>query len=150
MTTFVFDETVPLLPGSVDSAALGTASPKYGQTEVNKPVKLAAGDSYVLVADGNDLEGVIGAVAPHTVNNGVAFGSVQTRFTSLRVINKNAADPLAVGDPVVCAAQEALGTVQAAPYVKDGAGVLFKWRVKSLLGGTGAVGTTVLIEPITR
>lgn len=150
MTTFVFDETVPLLPGSVDSAALGTTSPKYGQTEVNKAVKLAANDNYVLVSDGDDLEGVIGAIAPHTVNNGVAFGSVQTRFKSLRVINKNATDPLVVGDEVICAAQEVVGTAQEAPYVKEGAGTLFKWRVKSLLGGTGAVDTAVLIEPITR
>lgn len=150
MTTYVFDETVPLLPGSVDSAALGTSNPKYGQAEVNKAVKLAAGDSYVLVSDGDDLEGMIGAIAPHTVNSGAAFGSVQTRFKSLRVINKNATDPLAVGDAVVCAAQEAVGTVQEAPYVKAGAGTLFKWRVKSLLGGTGVVGTAVLIEPITR
>lgn len=149
MTTFVFDETVPLLPGSVDSAALGTASPKYGQTEVNKPVKLAAGDSYELVSDGDDLEAMIGAIAPHTVNSGVAFGSVQVRFKHLRVINKGAA-ALAVGDTVVCAAQEALGTAQEAPYVKDGAGAVFKWRVKSLLGGTGAVDTAVLVEPLTR
>ena len=150
MTTFVFDETVPLLPGSVDSAALGTASPKYGQAELNKPVKLAAGDSYVLVSDGNDLEAVIGAIAPHTVNSGKAFGSVQVRFKHLRVINKNASAALAVGDAVVCAAQEAVGTAQEAPYVKAGAGAVFKWRVKSLLGGTGAVNTAVLVEPLTR
>lgn len=149
MTTFVFDETVPLLPGSVDSAALGTASPKYGQEEVNKPVKLAAGDSYVLVADGDDLEAMIGAIAPHTVNSGKAFGSVQVRFKHLRVINKGAA-PLAVGATVVCAAQEALGTAQEAPYVKAGAGAVFQWRVKSLLGGAGAVDTAVLVEPLTR
>lgn len=151
MAKFQFDETVPLSTHAVDSAALGpNAQTKFGQKDINKAVKLAGADNYVLAADGNDLEAVVQAVAPHTVNNGFSFGSVQKRFNHLRVINKNASAALAVGDAVVCAAQAALGTAQAHPHVKSGAGVLFKWRVKSLLGGTGAVDSVVLIEPITR
>ena len=150
MATFTFDETVPLSTYAVDSAALGVnAAGKFTQADVNKPVKLAANNNYVLVSDGDDLEAVVQAIAPHTINNGFSFGSVQKRFNHLRVVNKGAG-ALTVGATVVCAAQAALGTAQAAPYVKAGAGSVFKFRVKSLLAGAGAVDTEVLVEPITR
>lgn len=150
MAKFFFDETVPLNTWAVDSAALGTSVAKLGQADIGKLVKLSSADNYVLVADGNDIEAQIVAVAPHTVNNGVNFGSVQSRFKHLKVRNADAG-ALVVGDTVVAAAQPAAGTaLTSAPPVKKGAGAVFVWRVKGLCGGTGAVGTDVIIEPITR
>lgn len=151
MANFKFTVTVPLLPGAVESACLGSAAGApnlFADADVNKAVKLAGSNNYVLAADGNDLEAVCVAVAPHTANNGFSFGSVQRRFTELEAVVAGAA--LAVGATVVCAAQNALGTAQTAPIVKAGAGALFKWRVKGLLNGTGQIGETILIEPITR
>jgi hypothetical protein len=151
MARFRFGVTVPSLPGAYDTAALGVdglLASRFGPNDINKAVKLAANNNYVLAADGNDLEGVCFSVEPATVNDGFSHGTVQKRFTELEVLVSGAA--LAVGAAVVCAAQNALGTIQAAPAVKAGAGALFKWRVKSLLAGTGQIGELVLIEPITR
>lgn len=147
--TFHFTETVPLLPGAVDSAALGVnSSSKFGPKDVNKFVKLAANDNYVLVTDGDDIEAVCVAVDGTTVNDGFSFGSVQCRFKHLEVTVSGAT--LSVGGTVVAGPQASLGSAQDYPVVKTGSGTVFKWRVKSLLGGTGAAGTNVLIEPLTR
>ena len=149
MTLYRFGVRVPSLPGSVNTAALGVnPAGAFTSKDVNKAVKLAANNNYVLAADGNDLEAVCVSVEPGTVNDGYAHGSVQERFLELEVEVTGAA--LAVNAAVVCAAQNAIGTVQNYPKVKAGAGVLFLWRVKSLLAGTGQGGEVILIEPITR
>ena len=149
MTTYRFGVRVPLAPGAVEPAALGvSANAKFVAADINKPVKLAGNNNYIVAADGNDLEAVVLTIEPFTVNDGFSFGSVQKRFDHLEAIVSGGA--LAVGAAVVCAAQSALGTAQNAPIVKAGAGSLFKWRVKSLLAGTGQIGETILIEPITR
>lgn len=147
---FFFDAVVPFGEHSVDSAALGpNPSTKYGQAEVNKIVKLAANDNYVLVSDGDDIEGVIRAIDASTVNNGYSFGSVQRKFDGgLRAVVSGST--LTVGATVVAGPQAAIGTAQKLPVVKAGAGSVFKFRVKSLQGGSGAAGTQVLIEPLTR
>ena len=149
MAKFRFGVTVPSLPAGHETAALGVnPAGKFGPNDINKAVKLAANNNYVLAADGDDLEGQVVSIEPATVNDGYSHGTVQVRFQALEALVSGAA--LAVGATVVCAAQNALGTIQAAPKVKAGAGVLFKWRVKSLLAGTGQVGEVVLLEPITR
>ncbi len=149
MALFRFGVTVPSLPAGHETAALGVnAAGKFGPNDINKAVKLAANNNYVLAADGEDLEAVCVSVEPATVNDGFSHGTVHVRHQALEVLVSGAA--LAVRDFVVCAAQNALGTIQAAPKVKAGAGTTFKWRVKSLLAGTGQVGEVVLIEPITR
>lgn len=150
MTLFRFGVTVPSLPAGHETAALGVdAANKFGPNDVNKAVKLAASNNYVLAADGDDLEGVCVNVEPATVNDGFSHGTVHVRHQALEALNAGAG-ALTVNAAVVCGAQNALGTIQAAPKIKAGAGVLFKWRVKSLLAGTGQVGELVLIEPITR
>lgn len=146
---YYFDETVPLLPGSVETAALGaSSSAKFTSKDVNKAVKLAANDNYVLVSDGDDFEALCVGVEPTTINNGFSQGSVQIRFKNQRAVVSGST--LAVGATVVCGPQAALGTAQEYPVVKAGAGSVFKWRVKSLRGGTGAAGSLVVIEPLTR
>ena len=154
MAEHSFNETVPDLPGSHDSAALGasTAAP-LNKNDLGKFVKLAGSENYVLAAEGNDIEGQLATVEPDTVNDGWAFGAVQVRFKTLLVRHQAGESAIAVGATVVVgtpvAINTALGTAKY-PAVKAGAGVLFKWRVKSLMGGAGAAGTVLLIEPITR
>ena len=156
MTPLRFGVTVPMLPGSVDSCALGaSASPgdRFTKNEVGKAVKLAASNNYVLAVDNDDLEGVceeVGSSDPGgTVNNGWSFGGVRRRFGSYEATVKGGA--LAVGAQVRCAAQAALGTANTngAPHIEAGTGTAFKWRVKSLLTGTGQIDQLVLIEPCT-
>ena len=147
----VFGVTVPAVPGAFEVAALGVnSSGKFVSADINKPVKLAALDNYVLVADGDDIEAVVVSLEPNTVNNGFSFGTVQRKFNGLEAVVSGAT--MTVGAAAVCGAQAALGTANtlSCPIIKAGAGALFKWRVKSLMGGTGAVGTKVLIEPISR
>lgn len=146
---FNFSVTVPQLPAGVDQAALGaSSSAKFVDADRNKIVKLAGNNNYVLANDGDDIEGVVISIEPHTVNNGFSFGSVMVRFKHLEAQVSGSA--LSVGNTVVAAAQSALGTAQAYPLVKAGSGSLFKWRVKSLLAGTGQAGQVVLLEPLTR
>lgn len=131
------------------SAGLGTVTPKFTDAELNKIVKLGANSNYVAVAAGDEIEGVIIAVAPHTVNDGFAFGTVQTGG---RLIAQNgAADTLAAGDYVVAAAQSAVGTAQEYPLVQkaeEDSDQIFRWRVIDLLAGSGAQGDQVVVERV--
>lgn len=145
---FEFTELVPIPPGSVVSAALGVdKNAKFAQIDVGKGVKMGAAHNYVLLADGDDIEGVVVAVAPHTVNDGFSFGSVQKAGRVEAVVQNGGGGALAVGAYVVSAAPVALGTAGKLT-VKAGAGVSHKWRVISRMGGNGANGTTVLIERV--
>ncbi len=85
------------------------------------------------------------SLEPFTVNSGFSFGVVQTNGR-VRAYNADAG-ALAVGAYVINAAQVAVGTAGLL-RVKAGAGTAFKWRVISLLGGSGAVASTVLIERV--
>lgn len=148
MAAHKFGVTVPMLPGAVDSAALGvSANAKMTDKDVNKFVKLGPLNNYVPVSSGDDIEGVLEAVAAHTVNDGFAFGSVKRRFIALEA--EVTGGVLAVGAQVEAALQNALGTPQEYPKIVAGTGTNFKWRVKSHLKGTGQIGEIVLIEPCT-
>ncbi len=151
MAAFSFSETVPDLPGGIESAALGVSNAApLTSSDVNKFVALAASDNYIVASEGGDIEGELVAVSPATVNDGFGFGSVQRRFLHRVCMHQAAEGAIAVGAAVVAGAQAAVGTEQSYPVVKAGAGVVFKWRVKSLLGNAGAAGQLLLIEPITR
>lgn len=162
MTDFVFNVVVPLADDSTTTAALGVnGSTPLTDKDLGKAVKLAGNNNYVVCSDGDDIEGVVLSVEPFTVNSGYGFGTVQTkeRFVAKNSNADNSNGPLAVGDFVVAAAQPAVGTaitaissgnqtgVKPTP-VKTGSGTNFKWRVISLLGGTGAVNSSVLIERV--
>lgn len=152
MTVFRFDETVPLPPGAIIAAALGTTGTVWSDKEVGKAVKLTADSTYGAVADGDPLEGVVSSIEPGTVNNGYALGGVQRYLTGMRLtVRNNAATALAIKDFVICTAQAAVGTAnaQGLPLVKKGVGTEeFAWRVVSLLGGNGAQNTNVLVEAV--
>ena len=148
---YAFGVRVPSLPGAYLPAALGadaTLPNRFTKTEVGKAVKVAAGEKYILAADGDDLEGVVDSLMDHTVRDGFSFGSVKRYFTECEA--EVIGTTLAVGAQVICGAQAAIGTAHATgnPRVKAGTGALFKWRVVSLMGGNGSAGTAVLIEPI--
>lgn len=159
MTTYYRNATVPIPQHYLIGAALGTsAGAKLTSLDEGKLVKLSTtlSSTYVLCASGNDIEGQLVAVEPHTVNDGYGFGTVQQRGNIVVTIG---AGTLAQGDYVVCGAISAVGTAipaittgaqtnAKAPNVIAGAGVVFKWRICSLLGGAGTVGTNVLIERV--
>lgn len=158
MTDFTFQPVVPLPDDATQSAALGVnAAGKLTDKDIGKAVKLIGDSRYGVVADGDDIEAVLISVEPVTVQNGLGFGTIQTKE---RIVAQNkGAGAIAVGAYVVAAAQPAVGTeialltsgtqtgVRPTP-VKAGAGTQFKWRVVSLLGGAGAVDSTILIERV--
>lgn len=167
MARFTFAVTVPALPGAFEAAALGaTAGAPLVSNDINKIVKLEAGstdDNYIVAGNGDNIEGVLTSIEPNTVNSGFAFGTVQKRFIHMEARVVAGGTTLAVGNYVVAAAQNALGTAQDYPIVRLAAaeqftafpttlreGSAFPWRVKSLIGGNGAAGSLVLIEPTTR
>lgn len=163
MSDLMFQPTVPT--NAVITTHLGvdaTAPNRLTDKDIGKAVKLGASDNYLLCADGNELEGVLLAVEPGTIDDGWAYGSVQ-KDGRLIAINKGAG-AIAVGAYVVAAAQAAIGTKNATggnnfdpcPQVKAGSAgtpgtdypvpATYKWRVISLLGGAGAVDSAILIE----
>lgn len=145
-----FEERIDMRLMDTTQAALGAAAGEaWTVKEVGKLVTLEAGstdDNYKLAAADDDIQGFVSSVEAHTVNSGFSFGVVQ-KNGRLRAVNANASAALAVGDYVIAAAQTAVGTAGLAK-VKAGAGSVFKWRVLSLMGGSGAVGATVLIEKV--
>lgn len=158
MTVFYRAQLVPIPDHYNIPAALGVnPAGKLTSLDAFKLVKLnAATGSYVLAASGEDIEGQLVAVEPNTVNDGFGFGTVQQRGTTTVTVEGGT---LAVGAYVVCGTAVAVGTAVAyvtsgpqtnvvAPKVIAGNGTIFRWRVCSLLGGAGTVGTTVLIERV--
>lgn len=156
MATFKFNPKVDLDRADITDAAIGAAAAAgWGTNDIGKLVKLKAGSTdhnYVAVADGNAIEGFIISVEPFTVNSGFAFGSVQ-RNGRVVVKNVSAGTTLAVGDYVAAATQAtAIGTAgKSQVKVVTGAtleALNFKWRVISLMAGTGLADQEVLIERV--
>lgn len=158
MAAFQFGVPAGFVDSSTFSAALGVnAAGKLTDSDVGKAVKLIADSTYGLCADGNDIEGVLYSVEPATVNDGFGFGTI---LCDERFVGSNAgAGAIAVGAQVIAADQTAVGTALTAissgvmtgvlpTPVKAGTGTVFKWRVISLLGGAGAVGTPILLERV--
>ena len=150
---------------------LGLVSAPYGATEIGKFVKQGAESAHILCAAGDNIEGSIVAVEAATAN-GFGIGTVQQKDSKFVTFDGLQATPgtgtIAVGDYVVCGtvtakdtalpgyAKVCKSTVQigAVPADLTAAGTmakaaLFAWRVVSLgSAGTGAVGTTGLIERV--
>jgi len=160
MTDFAFTELVDM--ADVQSGALGAnSSGKFADIDRGKSVKKASANNFVLCAGTDEIEGFVVAVAPHTVNQGFSFGSVQVKSRKLAVVGASqGATPMAFGDLVVSDTQAALGTgltgtgtgVNAEslgkPPVRTGAPTKFKWRVIRIVTGTGVAGDTVLLESL--
>lgn len=155
------------------TARLGAVSAPYRDTEIGKFVKIGTVDSqHVLCAVGDTIDGYIVAVEAAT-SAGFGIGSVQRNDAKYAIADGSQAagtGVLAIGDFVVAGTPSALGTAlpntharvrratiqpgvtvpaSFADVASHLAMVPFLWRVASLgAAGTGAVGTTVLIERV--
>ena len=134
--------------------ALGTAVAgvgNYTDVEIGKGVKMAAA-SYIAVAVGDEIEGIVTSVEPGVRNTGFSWGGVQTKGRAIATVGAAQAVAMAVGDLVCAAIPVAPATAGLVLVQSDGVGYSaptdFKWRCISLLTGAGADGTNVIIERI--
>jgi hypothetical protein len=150
---------------------LGTTGAKFNQSDANKFVKLSAESAYDLCAAGDPIEAVVSSVDTASAA-GYSVGGIYGEGRAYAVADGLQATPgtgtLAVGDYVVCGTVVAKNTAQtgfakvckataqpgavpatlaeAGQQIKNG---MFAWRVVSLGSvGTGAVGTTIVIERV--
>lgn len=160
----------PMAPAS--TVRLGQTSGTFNTTDEGKLVKLTAESRYELCAAGDPIEAVTVAVETG-LSGGYSVGSVFKQGTIWAVADGAQATPgtgtLAVGDfvcagtitarntaltsfPKVCKATIQPGTTEAGVIgdVNDHIKIaMFPWRVVSLgTVGTGAVGTTVVVERV--
>lgn len=145
MTTFAFTELVPT--EKVLSTALGPdANTKFADADVGKAVKLGTANNYVAVVADDEIEGFVTSIEPFTVNSGFSFGGVVVSGRVTAEVGANqGVTPMAVGDYVVADTPVALGTAGKAK-VKTGAPSMYLWRCIRIISGTGAAGSTVLLE----
>ncbi len=151
MTQFNFEVLTNAPLARIETAALGVdglvASRFTSDYDLGKAVKLSTSQNYILAAQDDDIEGVVVAVNPATVNDGFSLGSVQRDRRIYAVVGANQAGALAVGAMVVADAQIALGTAGIC-QVKAGAGSIYLWRVVRHVTGTGVTGDKVIIERV--
>jgi len=148
MTAFVFGELVQESPDIVSSALGVDAANPLTANDIDKGVKLAANNNYVLCADGDEIEGVVAAINPDTVNDGFSFGSVRKNGRITATVTTAALGPLVPGALVTAGVQTAAGVAGGITVDDDTAPANHKWRVISLLGGDGSADSAVLIEKI--
>lgn len=150
MTAFTFTPLVNDPHADVITAALGVdANNKLNDNDIGKPVKLAANDNYVLCGDGDDIEGFLVSTEASTVNDGFALGSVKRNKRFKVQVEAGELGTAAVGT-YVCAGipAVAINVKQTWPQVilKTLAADSAKWRVISIVSGTGVAGDLILIE----
>lgn len=156
MPKFIFTELVDI--ADVVTARLGAgtgAANNLTDKEVGKFVKLVADSRYDLCAVGNEIEGRIAAMEVATLD-AYSIGSVQKEGRFEVTFDGLQATPgigvVAMLDYVVCGTPVVKDTALSAPAkvckaTAAGNTQNHKWRVVSLgSAGTGAVGTTGLIE----
>lgn len=157
MAKFLFTPTV--YSEKVVTARLGgnASNTRANDSDVGKFVKLGGDSNYVLVSAADAIEGVVTSVETgvydgYSLGGVVASGFVEATANGLQATAGTGT--LAVGDYVLATAPTAIQVADTAPrkVVKatDQAAAKaapFKARVVSLgTAGTGAVGTTVVIE----
>ena len=153
MTVFNFTLLVNDPLADVVSAALGVdADNGYAEADIGKGVKLAAANNYVPLAKDDEIEGVVAALSPETVNDGFSFGTVQKNRRIEAVVGANVSvTPVAVGTLVVADTPVALGTAGGL-QVYVGAPALHKWRcIRNIVSAAAAgatIGDTVLLERV--
>jgi hypothetical protein len=151
---------VPTLPlGKTTAVRLGAGNAvgdRYSDVDEGKIVKLVGESRYDLTAVGNAIEALVVSVESAT-SNGYSIGSVVGSGKVFATADGLQATPgvgsIAVGDYVVAGSVTAKGTALTAyPKVCKATSQTFgafAWRVVSLgQVGTGAVGTTIVIEKL--
>ena len=152
MTPTIYSEKI------VTARIGGNASAtRANDNDVGKPVKLGGDSNYVLCAAANAIEGIVTSVETG-VYDGYSLGGVVTKGYAYATADGSQAagtGTIAVGDYVLAGTADAIQVAKAASYLKvrkatdqaAAAAAPFKARVVSLGPvGTGAVGTTILIE----
>lgn len=163
----------PRVPqAAAKTVRLGAAGAGYAAVDEGKLVKLAAESQYNLCAAGDPIEAQIVAVETgksggFNVGSIIHGGAMFARADGLQATPGTGT--LAIGDYVVCGSVDAVGTALTdfpkvckatqQPGITEAGAVgdvndqlkvaLFAWRVVSLGSvGTGAVGTTVVVERV--
>ena len=152
MTVFNYTLLVNDPLADVVSAALGVdADNGYVENDIGKGVKLAANNNYIPVATGNDIEGVVVALSPETVNDGFSFGSVQKNRRIEAIVGATVTTAVTPGELVVADVQTAQGTAGIL-RVFVGAPATHNWRCIRNITSAGAAGATegdtVLLERV--
>lgn len=130
---------------------------RFNDSDVGKPVKLAAESQYSLCAAGDAIEGIVTSYDATLYDSFVLGGIVKSGYANAVAGGSQAAGTgaIAVGDYVLAAAPSAVQTALATTYLKvvkatdqaAAATAAFKARVVSLgTAGSGAVGTNIVIE----
>lgn len=160
MPKFIMTELVEM--GRMITARLGAgnglgAVNNVDDREVGKFVRQIAESRFDLCSVGTEIEGQIAALEVST-QDGFSIGTVQTgrrfdvTFDGLQATP--GAGVITIGSYVVCGTAVVKGTALIVPArvclaTAAGSSLNYKWRVVSLgAAGTGAVGTTGLIERI--
>ncbi len=157
MAKFMMGELVGVEPITARlGAGSGTAN-NVTTAEIGKPVKLVAESRYNLSAVGDQIEGFVVAVESATLD-GYSIGSVRQKGYKKVTFDGLQGTPgtgvLAIGDYVVTGTVVAKDTALSGPpkvcKATTQTGMYHAWRVVSLgTAGTGAVGTTGVIERVT-
>lgn len=152
MSDFKFNPKVSDPMAEMTDAALGNAANEgWGSNDLGKVVKLASGgNGYQLVSTGDEIEGVVVAVEPFTVNGGFGFGTVQKNKRFIAKVDAAQVGTLTIGELAVAGVQAAVGTANTGSYpvVKQGTPTVHIWRVIRVVSGTGVAGDLVLIERV--
>lgn len=160
MPKFIFTELVDPTKIAIETTRFGAgtgAANQWDDKEVGKFVKLVAESRYDLCAVGNEIEGRVSSVETGS-QDGYTIGGVQRNGRMEVTFDGLQATPgtgsIAIGDFVVCGTPVAKGTALSGPAkvckaTAAAEAVVHQWRVISLgSAGTGAVGTTGLIEKV--
>lgn len=157
MAKFMMGEVVGVEPITARLGAGTGSSNNLTTAELGKIVKLVGESRYGLAAAGDQIEGFIVAVESATLD-GYTIGSVKQKSYKQVTFDGVQATPgtgtVAIGDYVVTGTVVAKDTALSGPVKVTKAttqtGMYHAWRVVSLgSAGTGAVGTTGLIERVT-
>ena len=162
MAKFMMKETIPTDARHTARLGAGTGAANHlTDAEVGKAVKLVGESRYDLCAAGDNIEGFITSIEPATVDD-YTLGSVQVTGRKEVTFDGLEGTPgtgtIAVGDYVNMGTVVAKGTalttankVTKATTQTNVSNSPFAWRVVSLgAAGTGAVGTTGIIEKVSR
>jgi hypothetical protein len=157
MAKFLMTPTIhseKIVTARIGGNASGT---RANDNDVGKPVKLGGDSNYVLCAANDPIQGIVTSVETGLYDGFYLGGVVSKGYANAIADGSQAAGTgaLTVGQYVLAAAPEAIQVAKAAAYLKvrsatdqaAAAAAPFKARVVSLGDtGTGAVGTTVVIE----
>lgn len=136
-------------PSLSDIRKTALSGGEYTQEDTGKAVKLDPANvgCHTLAASGDEIEGFIVAVENFTTNQGKSFGTYKRNGRVEVEVGPTQAGNIAVGDYVVADTQAAYG-VEGRATVQTGTPSGFKWRVLSVVSGTGASGSIVCVERV--